>query len=372
MGLNGQARPAQIIGGGAQAASDASKDRTFLPKNARAEVNLDFAAAMRDSRHRVIATPRLREWFPLSSLSWLHVSLLLDIRDWLGHFRLIPFTLRQRGVDLILVKGFRTNLLAVVMLLGLWPFRQRLLFVVHHNLQYAHARPLGRTFKLLCRLGIQFALLEGDDGLVELGIEKDARQFPVLPLPVPESGWRPAAGARSYGKSIEIGVIGRDLPEKNADALMECLLRLQQAGDLPGPLLLASDNAEFLAAWAARGIATLNTRNYADYLAALARVDVLVMNYSRDLYFYRSSAVINDAASLGTAVVCPDYPVFRRQIMQPAQVGALFTRLERILPAIAEALEVLRNQPGNFELWAQARSAAEFSRRIDDFIDRRR
>jgi hypothetical protein len=49
-------------------------------------------------------------------------------------------------------------------------------------------------------------------------------------------------------------------------------------------------------------------------MAALARADVVILNYARPFYFYRSSGVINDAASLGTAVVCPDYPIFRRQV----------------------------------------------------------
>ena len=352
---------------------DVPKTRTFPPKNDRAEVALDFETAVRGLRHRVIATPRLREWFPVSGLRWLHVSLVIDIRDWLGHLWLIPFTIRHRSLDLIVVKGFRTNLLMVVMLLGLWPFRKKLLFVIHHNLQFAHVRLLDRSLKLLCRLGAQFALLEGDDGLSELGIDRNEHQFVVLPLPVPVAlPGRLKTRIDPSDRSIEIGVVGRDLREKKIDDLLHHLHQLQRVGRLPGRIFLASDNPSLLAAWAAKGIGAVGTRNYADYLAAMARADVMVLNYPRDSYFYRSSGVINDAASLGTAVVCPDYPTFRRQVTQPVRIGALFATAEGILPAIHEALEIVRNEPDNFKLWARARTAAEFGRRIDEFIDRRR
>lgn len=348
------------------------QNRTFTSKNDRPDVILDFEEAISATKHRVIATPRLRDWFPMKRSRLLPASLLIDIRDWLGHLWLIPFAIRHRRADLILVKGFRTNLLAVTML-GLWPFRRTLLFVIHHNLQFAHVRPLQRTLKLLCRLGVQFALLEADDGLTELGIDKDGRQFVVLPLPVPGGVSRSLEiRHRPLDMPIEIGVIGRDLPEKKTDDLMHHLLRLQEAKRLPGSVLFASDNPRLLEHWGTNGVLTVDTRSYADYLTALARVQVMILSYARDFYFYRSSAVIKDAASLGTAVVCPDYPVFRRQVSEPARVGALFATVEEILPAIHEALDIARSEPGNFKLWAEQRSPAVFSRRIDEFIDRGR
>lgn len=348
------------------------QNRTFTSKRDRPDVILEFEEAIRATKHSVITTPRLRDWFPMKRSRFLPASLLIDIRDWLGHLWLIPFTIRHRKADLILVQGFRTNLLAVTML-GLWPFRRKLLFVIHHNLQFAHVRPLQRTLKLLCRLGIQFALLEGDDGLAELGIEKDGRQFVVLPLPVPAAVSRSfATRHRPLDTAIEIGVIGRDLPEKKTDDLMHHLLRLQEARRLPGSIVFACDNPRVLEHWRTNGVLTVDTRSYAEYLTAVARVHVMILSYARDFYFYRSSGVIKDAASLGTAVVCPDYPVFRRQVSEPTRVGAVFGTVDEILPAIHEALDVAQSEPGNFKLWAEGRSAAVFSRRIDEFIDRRR
>lgn len=360
--------------GAPQSESDvAPVSRKFTPKTARPDVVLGFDAALRASRHRIAVTPRPRDWIPSRGLGWLPPSLAIDLRDWLGHLALVPFTIRHRRADLVLVAGFRTFLLAVV-LIGLWPFREKLLFVVHHNLQFAHVRFFDRSFKLLCRLGVRFAFLEGEDGLGELGVGRDEDQFLVLPLPLPTAVVA-AAAARprpAAGKPVEIGVVGRDLPEKNAEDLLQHLLDLQTAGELPGRLLLASDNRALLDLWAAKGVETLETRAYTDYLAALARVDVVVLNYAREFYCFRSSSVINDAAGLGTPVVCPDYPVFRRQVSEPARIGVTVETLEEIGPAIHAALELARREPGNFGVWARQRSASEFSRRIDAFIDRQR
>ena len=328
------------------------QNRTFTAKQDRPAVPVGFAGALAASRHRTLAAPGFRDRFPVKPPRWLPASVVIDLRDLLGHLWLIPFAIRHRDRDLILVPGFRTNFLLLAMC-GLWPLRKKLLFVVNHNLQ--------------------FALLEGDDGLAELGVANDARQFVVIPWPVPDRSAEAleARQAKPEGP-LEMGVVGRDLPEKNTDELMAHLIALQHAGRLPGRVLFASDNDGLMEHWRGQGALTLNTRSHGDYLAALARADVMIMNYERSYYFYRSSAVINDAASLGTPVVCPDYPIFRRQVSEPARIGAVFASAGDILPAIREALELSRDRASDFQLWARSRSDNAFGRCIDDFISRKR
>jgi hypothetical protein len=345
-------------------------DRVFSAKDNLPEVVLDFAAALRFSRYRVLVTPKLRAWIPIPSFRWIHTSLIIDVRDILGHLCLVPFTIWNHRADLIVVQGFRTNMLALAML-GLWPFRRKLLFIIHHNLQWAHVRPHERILKLLFRMGLQFGLLEGEDGVAELGVKPHERRLVVLPLPVQLPHSLPRA-RRLPVKPTEIGVIGRDLREKNTDDLLRLLVRWRSQGQLQGRIILASDNMKLLQDWESEHVLAINTSKYDDYLKALARCDVALLSYDRNYYYYRSSGIINDAASLGTAVVCPNFPVFRRQVTEPVRVGALFDTTAGILPAISLALEVARTEPGNFELWAKHRRPEEFSRRIDAFIDRGR
>lgn len=316
----------------------------------------------------MLVTPKLREWISIPSFRWIHTSLIIDIKDILGHLCLVPFTIWNYRADLIVVKGFRTKMLALAML-GLWPFRRKLLFIIHHNLQWAHVRPHERILKLLFRMGLQFGLLEGEDGVAELGVKPNERRLVVLPLPVQLSHSLPRAH-RQPVKPTEIGVIGRDLREKNTDDLLRLLVSWRSRGQLRGRIILASDNVKLLQDWESEHVLTINTSKYEDYIEALARCDVAIVNYARDYYYYRSSGIINDAASLGTAVVCPNFPVFRRQLTEPVRVGALFDTTAGILPAINLALEIARTEPGNFALWAAHRRPEEFSRRIDAFIDR--
>lgn len=320
--------------------------------------------------HDVVISPNFRQMIPLPSLHPRVDGLLFEGRDLLWHFLLFFVAARNHRSSLILVRGFRTKMLMIALPMLLF-FRKKLLFIVHHNVQWAHISPIERGFKLLCRLGLRFGFLEGADGLAELGVEDRNDQFVTVPLPVyPEL---PAAGrCRSSSDTLKVGVIGRALPEKNTDALMTLLLDWRASGALSAEIVLGSDDREVLQVWGEKGATTWQTFAYEDYLRALLTVDVLLINYSRQHYYFRSSGVIHEAVYVGTAVVCPDFPVFRRQVTEPAPVGAVYRDPESMLAAIRDALEIARSKPHHFERWREARSPREFSRRIDAFIERQR
>jgi glycosyltransferase involved in cell wall biosynthesis len=166
-----------------------------------------------------------------------------------------------------------------------------------------------------------------------------------------------------------IGVIGRESPEKNTDKLLNFLVEWQESGELAAEIVLGSDDTEVMERWASKGVTTVQTADYQDYLDAVSSVDVLLIYYDRAHYFYRSSGVIHEAAYVGTAVVCPDFPVFRYQVTQPARVGALYQDVEGILQALQSAIEIARSAPDNFEIWSKSRCPEEFSRRIDRFLE---
>ena len=321
------------------------------------------------TKHKVVITPHFREMIPLRSshrsIDWL----LFEIRNLLAHLLILPIVLRNYHADLILVQYFRSKTLLATTI-GLWLFRKKLLFIIHRNIQLAHVRPRERLyFNLLCRLGFQFGFLEAADGLAELGVEFRERQFLMLPLPVYPKLAR-GSKERRVGPPA-IGVIGRELPEKNTDQLLNLLVGWRASGDLSAEIILGSNDARVLETWAQKGVTTVQTMDYQDYLRSVSGVDVLLIYYDKLHYFYRSSGVIHEAACVGTAVVCPDFPVFRYQVTQPVRVGALFQCVEGMLPAIQSALEIARSEPDNFKVWAKARCPEEFSRRIDRFIEKR-
>jgi hypothetical protein len=293
-----------------------------------------------------------------------------DLRDLVAHLLIVPIILRNRDADLILVRYFTSKIL-LLSAIGLWVFRKRLLFIVQNNMQLAHVGSRESVyFKLLCRLGFQFAFWETADGLNELGVDYRAQQFVVLPLAIYPR--LEQSNDMSRVGPPRIGVIGRESPEKNTDKILNFLVEWQASGELSTEIVLGSDETEVMERWASKGVTTVQTGDYQDYLDVLSSLDVLLIHYDRAHYFYRSSGVIHEAAYVGTAVVCPDFPVFRYQVTQPARVGALYQDDEGILRALQSAIEIAKSAPENFEVWSKSRSPEEFSRRIDRFLERSR
>lgn len=325
-----------------------------------------FEEATAGSRHRIAVAPPLYDLVPLRALRRATEGPLYRLRDLIVHPLILFIAIRHRRADLIIFRYFTTKMLLLAAV-PLWPFRKKLLFMIQNNMQVAHVEPRERFyFKTLCRMGFQLGFLEAAHGLVELGVEMSKRQFVSLPMPIYPKRTSPAR-TRTDGRP-SIGVIGRELPEKNTDGLMSLLTGFRDRGELGAEIVLGSNDVQVLETWAARGVTTVRTLDYQDYLRAMAEVDVLLIHYERRHYYYRSSGVIHDAACLGTAVVCPDFPVFRHQVTDPVRIGALFGSVEEMLPALREALEIARSGPGPFETWARARRPEMFSRRIDAFI----
>ncbi len=342
------------------------------PREAKVSVTtvFHFEEAISFSRYRIVIAPPLYDLVPFRALRRATDGLLFKVRDLLVHPLILLIAIRHHRAELIIIRYFTTKALLVAAPL-LWPFRKKLLFTIQNNMQLAHVGARERRyFKLLCRLGFQFAFLEAADGLAELGVPFDDRQFVVVPIPIfPRQSSR---HERRRDGPPTIGVIGRELPEKNTDRLMNLLVGWRSAGDLPAEIVLGSNDKDVLETWAGKGVATVQTLDYRDYKQAVAGVDVLLIHYDRTHYFFRSSGVIHDAAHLGTAVVCPDFPVFRRQVSEPCRVGAVYRTVDDMLPSLREALELSRRASGDFEAWALERSPQVFSQRVDRLIEQRR
>jgi hypothetical protein len=326
---------------------------------------VDYAEAARFATCRIVVAPSA-EKRQIRPLLWLPSVVYERLCLTIGHIELAAFARCHTDADLIIVASFRTRVLAAVWPI-LWLFRSKLLFIVHHNVQFAHQRLTARSLKALCRVGFRFGLLEGMDGLAELGIDPNPRQFLVLPNPV-HNATRPAIAVPDQPRASCIGVIGHYGRQKNIDQLLAILLDARDEGKLYSRIILGCDDDRVLSEWSGRRITTINTKCYMDYLGALAQCDVVVLNYARDQYYYRSSGVISDAAGLGVAVACPDFPILRKQVTEPVSVGAVFRSQEEISSAVDKSIALRRRAPQNFAIWSQARHPKEFSRRLDEFV----
>lgn len=282
---------------------------------------------------------------------WQHLLLVLALYG------------QKRGQDLVLVRDFLTLPLLVVVWLAL-PLRRRVVFVVVQNLQRATTRAADRfAFRLFCRLGLRLAFLEGTDGIEVLGIQDRPDRFLCLPHPV----LPPPAAKRDHERPV-VGVVGVYRPEKGMESLLAALEGPAREGRFD--LLVGSPNYAALQARLAAfsaPVRAVDTTRGEDYEQALQSCDVVAINYNREDYYFRGSGVITNAVECGACMVCPDFPVFRRQVLEPAPVGELFPGAEDIAPAVRRALERLPGLRANIPAYLEHRSAAATARRIDAF-----
>lgn len=279
-------------------------------------------------------------------------KLMILLRHVLLVFKIFRISHRR-----ILVREFSTLPLLLVFPL-LWPLRKRMWFLIHHNLQWAVRDPLERFgLTMLAKMGARWVLLETQDFqcLEKYNIPSDQN----LVLPHPVSCKRPA-GRASLSERAVVGVAGYYRPEKGMDDLIELLKKINGCRDSRLPefgILLGVPNP---AAASHLKVETVCTATPAEYQDMLARCDVLVLNGERESYFYRASGPIADAATCGTAVVAPDFPIIGKQV---AGIGEVFQGLETgsagfSLPAaLLRSLEAVKAGRYDFEAYCEARTA---------------
>jgi hypothetical protein len=220
----------------------------FRHSNVRPATVHHWEEATAFSKHKVVIAPHLHDLIPLKPIHRSIDGMLLEIRDLVVHPLALLVVVRNYQADLILVRYFTTkSLLASAVVL--WPVRKKLLFIIENNLQLAHVGSReGLYLKLLCHMGFQFGFLEAADGLAELGVDFRERQFVIVPLPVYPKLARDAKEGGAEPPTI--GVIGRELPEKNTDQLMNLLVGWRASGDLSAEIILGSNDTRVLERWA--------------------------------------------------------------------------------------------------------------------------
>jgi len=296
---------------------------------------------------------------------WLKAVGLL--RNLAHAFALPTLLARHPTADAIFVREFLTLplLLASPLLLH---FRRRALFVLIHNVQMAHLRSRDRlALRFLFRLGFRFVALETDAGIRELGVDFHNDQLLVLPLCWPataEIQSRPRNSAK-----VIIGIVGRLRPEKNVLQLLAILATLRQTMRPNIDIMVGCDSPEILRQAGALGLKCVDTTTDDTYHAALDSIDILVVNYDRSRYFYRTSGVIANAGFRGVVVVCPDYPAFRTQVSTPVPVGATFRSFNDIELAINQAAALIPDIVSASSAFQSHRDPEKLAPRLDAWLD---
>lgn len=260
----------------------------------------------------------------------------------------------------ILVRDFN-NLQILLAWPALWLFRKRLFWINNHNVQLARSKPfVAWLMRRALATGFNLVLMESRRGAEP--IWTSAHEPIVLPYLI-----RNGRVPERIGKTLRVGFVGRFREDKAQEEALKLLI----ANPLPASeLVVANPDAGERAKYAALGCRVLDTSSREQFRAALAEIDVAVVNYRREAYEYRPSGIVRDLVEAGVAVVCPNFPVLADQIATPAATGRVFDRLSD-LPQAIESLRDSAREEGFAEYFSY-RSPDSIARLFQHQIEGRR
>lgn len=254
---------------------------------------------------------------------------------------------KVRNNDAILIHGFSTEFLFLTIIASGF-LKNKVYFLTHHNIQQAYQNHLIRIlFKAYADFGCRFIVNEDAGvlkhlGFTEIMVQRHATMLhPILDrLSELSHITELITNGKKKTEKVLIGVIGRIRSGKKIQEIIEPLLSLKNKYNYD--VLVGTDDLSSFKGFDSAAIRLVNTSTRPEYIKALSLCDIIILNYDKEKYFYRCSAVAADAVGLKTYVVCPDYPFLRNQLGFPAQVGTVFDH-ENMEQAIQQALNLVKN-----------------------------
>jgi len=119
------------------------------------------------------------------------------------------------------------------------------------------------------------------------------------------------------------------------------------------------------------GAEIMDTTTDAQYTACLSSLDIIVMDFMKEHYYFRPSGAIVDAAMNRCFVLCPDFPVFRAQISQPVPAGAPFRVLEEASIVLARTMQEMEHASVDMETWRLHHGVGKIAAAMRAFLDQR-
>ncbi|MDJ1181416.1 glycosyltransferase family 1 protein [Roseofilum sp. BLCC_M91] len=242
---------------------------------------------------------------------------------------------------------------------------KEVLISLHGNQQFAMSSGIKNLGLMYLRMylklfkNLKVVTLEVDDRVIPERYRLPPESMFVIPHPI-ISGVEPKLkpGERlPADRRVKIGVVGMIRPDKPIAKLIKQLTSYTATHPhcelvIGTPLSKKPKELENIEA-------TLrDTTKEEDYLKVLQEIDILVIHYDRDRYYYRTSGVISDAGSCGCYIIASNYPAIEHQVKWPTPIGATFEDFEQIPKLIDEAILHLREQgQDNHWEWRKQRNA---------------
>jgi glycosyltransferase involved in cell wall biosynthesis len=314
-----------------------------------------------------IETP-LPSWFKKLTQS-VPYSIGLQVRREYRHISMALRAFKLKEVDsLFIFEIYNQHLFIALPLLVLTG--KEVLISLHGNQQFAMSsklKYLGLMYlKAYLKLFKQLKVIsfEIDDDTIPEKFRLPAASKLIIPHPIiSEAKPRLLPGERLPADAkIKIGVVGMIRQDKPIGKLIE---KLQEYIALNSECELVigtpfGQKPEYLDKIGAK---LYDTTKEEDYINVLKQLDILVIHYEKDRYYYRTSGVISDAASCGCYIIASDYPVINHQVNWPVKIGSTFTSFDEIGDEIEAAIAFIREQgKDNHWIWREQRSAAAIAK----------
>jgi glycosyltransferase involved in cell wall biosynthesis len=291
-------------------------------------------------------------------------SIGLQIRREYRHIAMGIKALHLKDIDSIFIFEFyNQHLFFLLPLLALT--RKEIFLSLHGNQQFAMESPLkflGLIYlkiylKILRNLNV--VLFEIDDDILPEKFRLPSSSKLIIPHPIiSEARPRFLPGERlPINTKIRLGVIGMIREDKPIAKLIE-ILQAYQAGNDNCELIIGTPFGQKPSYLDQLGIKLYDTTKESDYLDILKAIDILIVHYDKERYYYRTSGVISDAASCGCYIIASDYPVINHQVNWPIEIGTTFSDFEEIGSLIDKAIACIREQgQDNHWIWREQRTA---------------
>jgi hypothetical protein len=292
-------------------------------------------------------------------------SIGLQIRREYRHVSMGGRAFKLKDIDVIFVfEIYNQHLLAVLPLLALRG--KEVLISLHGNQQFAMNSRIKFLGLIYLKKYLQFfnnlkvVLFEIDDNVIPEKFRLPAASKVIIPHPIiSEATPRLRAGERlPVDAKIKLGVVGMIRQDKPISKLIEILQDYVAANEQKCELIIGTPFGQKPDYLDKLKVQLYDTTKEEDYINVLKQIDILVIHYDKNRYYYRTSGVISDAGSCGCYIIASDYPVIKHQVSWPIQIGSTFSTFDDIGSLIDQGITHIREKgQDNHWIWRKQRTA---------------
>ncbi len=295
-------------------------------------------------------------------------SIQLQLRREYRHIAMGLRALQLKEVDVIFIfEAYNQHFLILLPLLTLMALKgKEILISLHGNQQFAMTNLVkywGLIYlKIYLKLfkNIKVINLEIKDDILPQKYQLPEESQYIIPHPIISEAQPKLSLNQRYSSDIKIkiGVIGMIREDKPINKVVEQIQKY---------ITETTNNCEFIIGIPFKqkpsyvdklGAILYDTSKHSDYIKTLQEIDILIIYYEQDRYYYRTSGVISDAASCGCYIIASAYPMIKHQVDYPVTIGATFDKFEEIGSLINEGIDFIKkNGQDNHWLWREKRTA---------------